>query len=147
MMAAIGTLATKSFEITDKWYQLFTDHKEELAVEDVYYGPQGLIPRYPCVIVEPRPKTRRFNGTRRWDIQFNVVILLYHGKVVDSETLHRENEEAAGVVENFMHQYLNLDGLVLFGYVTAMEPGVVSRGDVMVSATRLTWQGDSREEF
>lgn len=147
MTTQLGQLARYTYEVTDKLYNLLNDNKEELQLESVWYGPQRLIPTYPCIVLEPRPKRRRFNGTRRWDLEFNVAILLYHSKVQDSETLHRENEEQAILVESFLHQHMDLDGLVIFGYVITVEPGLVTRGDVMITSTRLTWQGTSREEF
>ena len=149
-MTAIGTLARSTFEVSDALYQMLSEAKEELQVEDVWYSPQNLIPRYPCIIIEPRPRRRRFTATHRWELTFEVSILLYHGKVNSSEVNHRENELQAGLVENFLHadqSRLTLNGLVIFGFVINAEPGLVNRGDVMVTATRLTWQGESREEF
>jgi len=149
-MSQIGTLARSTFEVCDALYQMLSEAKEELGLEDVWYSPQALIPRYPCIILEPRPRRRRFNATHRWELTFEVSILLYHGKVDSSEVNHRANELQAGLVENFLHadpNRLTLNGLVVMGFVVNAEPGLVNRGDVMITATRLTWQGESREEF
>lgn len=146
-MTRIGTLATTGFEVAEELYTKLNDAKEELTLEDVWYGPQNLIPRYPCIIVEPRPKRRRLNATHRWDLTFSVVIILYHGKVQEVDITRRENEELAVLIEEFVHSDLSLNGKVLMGYITSSEPGVVVRGEAMVTATRMTWEGDSREGF
>jgi hypothetical protein len=146
-MTRIGGLAITGFEVADAVYQKLNDAKDELELEDVWYGPQELIPRYPCVVVEPRPKRRQLNGTHRWDLSFIVVISLYHGKVQTVDLTRLENEEHAVMIEEFIHQDLSLGGKVLLGYVTLSEPGITRRSDTMVVATRMTWEGDSREGF
>lgn len=98
-MGQVGTLATSAFKVADTLYQMTLDAKEELQLEDVWYGPQELLPIFPCLIVEPRPKRRRLNGTHRWDISFQVALLLYHGKIQDLQLTRRENEEQAELLE------------------------------------------------
>lgn len=146
-MTAVGTLVSSEFDVADKMYQMALDAKEELLLEDVWYGPQVLIPRYPCLIVEPRPKKRTLSGTHRWEVTFMINLLLYHGKVQTVDVTRRDNQEAAVLIENFYHADPTLGGIVIFGFINQLEPGIVSRGDVMVTATRLTWQGTSREGF
>ena len=143
----VGTYAIHAYEVSNNMYARLNSNKAVLGAADVWYGPQALIPRYPAIIVEPQPKRRSYVGTHRFKLIFTVGIFVYHGKVQGSELNRQENEQAASVVEDFIHQDLTLGGLVVAGYVTLVEPGIVFRGEVMVTSTRLTWQGESREGF
>jgi hypothetical protein len=51
------------------------------------------------------------------------------------------------LVEAKLHEDLTLGGLVIFGYVSGIDPGVRLRESEMIRATRLTWDGLSREGF
>src|SRR5580765_6526130 len=101
-MPDVGTLVHSTFECTDILYQMFTESAEDLQLADVWYSPQALIPRYPCILLEPRPKRRQFAGTHRWEITFQVAVMLYHSKIIGSDINHRENEEQANLIEEFL---------------------------------------------
>lgn len=150
LMGQLGELAISNFAVTKKVFDMLTDAKEELELEDVWYGEQELMPRFPCLVVDQRPKRRAFNGTQRWDLVFTVAITVYHSKVVSSGENRMENEEFAYKVEQWFmadKDRLMLDGLVLLGYIISVEPGTIAKRSTMYAVTRLTWQGESREVF
>lgn len=149
-MTQLGELAVSDYAITQKIYDILEAHKEPLGLEDVWYGPQTLMPNFPCVTVERRPKARAFNGTRRWDLTFSVGITLFHGRVQEAQLTRQENEGHAYQLEKFMMKddaMLTLDGMVIFGFITSVEPGLLAQREVMYAATRLIWTGSSREVF
>lgn len=147
-MTQIGDLAVSSLSIARALYDLLKQNKEELQLEEVWYGDQRLIPDFPVAIVEAGPKRRDFNGTHRFDVSFTTTILVVYEEFTDLEDVTIQNQTHSENVEQFLHrEALTLNGQVLLGYVTRSDPGISYRGGVMRQASRLTWTGVSREEF
>jgi hypothetical protein len=74
-------------------------------------------------------------------------MMLEHGQIQSTEINKRESEELSELVEQKLHEDFTLGGLVLFGFVSGIDPGVRFRESEMIRATRLTWEGLSREGF
>lgn len=140
---------TKSIpEMVTKVIDVLEAQKVSLGVEDIYYGTQDLKPRYPCISVEGGTKRRGVATTRQFEIRLGVTIVIYFGKVQSTQLTTKQTEELAEAIENILHDNKTMDGMVVFGYVTRTDPGVTSVGDdMMVKASRIMWEGVSREVF
>lgn len=117
------------------------------GLQDVYYGFQNLVPRYPSALVESFPKQRRIITTQQFEVELRVGILIVHGKIQSTEITKKETEQVAELVESELHNDFQLGDTILFGYVTRIDPGVARQETEMVRATRLLWEGTSREVF
>jgi hypothetical protein len=143
----IGTLEWRAPVITQRIVDILTESADELAIKGVFYGYQQLIPEFPAISVESGRKARGGNSTHRFEITFSVLMMLEHGKIQSTEINKKESEELSELVEAKLHEDLTLGGLVIFGYVASIDPGVRFRESEMIRATRLTWNGLSREGF
>lgn len=146
-MTQIGTLEWRAPEITQRVVDVLTESQEELGLKAVYYGFQQLIPEYPAISVESGRKRRTLEGTHRFGVSFSVLMVLEHGAIRSTTVTKKESEELAQLVEDKLHEDFYLGGLVLFGYIASIEPGIRARGEDMIRATRLAWEGLSREGF
>jgi len=143
----IGDLEWRAPVITQRVVDILTEAADELTLKGVYYGYQQLIPTFPALSVESGRKARVGNGTHRFEIRFSVLMMLEHGQIQSTEVNKKESEELSELVEQKIHEDFTLGGLVLFGYITNIDPGVRLRESEMIRATRLTWEGLSREGF
>jgi hypothetical protein len=143
----IGTLEWRAPVITQRIVDILTESTDELALKGVFYGYQQLIPEFPAISVESGRKSRGGNSTHRFEVTFSVLMMLEHGKIQSTEINKRESEELSELVEAKLHEDLTLGGLVIFGYISSIDPGVRFRESEMIRATRLTWDGISREGF
>lgn len=138
-------------EITQRIVDLLNEQKDVLGIKRVYYGDQDKIEAYPSVGVESFPKARSLAaqgaGLHKFQIDLSCGIYIYHGMLQASYTTKKETDEFAELVEDMIHSDFTLGGLVIFGFVTRVEPGVALKSDVMVKTTRLTWEGQSRQVF
>lgn len=117
-------------------------------VDDVYYGEQRLIPRFPAIVVEALPKDRGYANTRQYSITFGVSFLILWGSVDGTAEINRkEVDQKAEALEDILHTDKSLGGLLIrdTGRVTRIEPRVNLRGAPKIRASRLTWMGESRE--
>jgi hypothetical protein len=136
-------------DIVNKLKDVLDGAKETFTpkVAAVYYGGQDLIPEYPSIAVESGTKLRTFAGTHMWNVELRATIYVYHGKVQESTITNEEVDVLSEQVEDLLHGNLTMDGLVIFGFVRRVDPGVALRSDVMLRTTRMIWQADSRERF
>jgi hypothetical protein len=145
-------LTASMVEVTQRVYDVLSDAKDELGIAAVYYGMQELIPEFPAISVESGRKQRQLaersgGSTHKWAITFTVSLMVEHGKLQSSTTTRKETEQLAELIETKLHEDLKLGGLVIFGFVTSIDSGVTRRKDIMIRATRIIWEGVSRETF
>lgn len=136
-----------SVAVTEKVHGLLSFRKAELGIAEVYYGDQTLIPVFPAVVLESYPKDRTIRVTHKFDLTIRVGITIYHDKVQSTTVTKKEAEELAEAVEAVLQEDMTMGGLVLFGFVTRVEPGVAIRQREMIRASRLTWEGRSKVKF
>jgi hypothetical protein len=136
-------------DIVNKLKDILDGSKETFTpkIAAVYYGGQDLIPTYPSIAVEGGRKLRELVATRTFNVSLQATIYIYHGKVQESTITNEEVDVLSEQVEDLLHGNLTMDGLVIFGYVRRIDPGVALRSDVMLRTTRMIWQADSRERF
>jgi len=122
-------------------------YQDELQVAGVIYGrTPTLIPEFPSITVENSIESRGEGETHRWRIDFTVFINIIYGKLQSGEVNQEEAELLAQSVKNVLHLDKKLGGLVVFGYVTRIEP-VILRSSEFLRSMRLTWIAQSREVF
>jgi len=142
-----GTLTTDMTIVTQMIVDKLTDAADELGLANVYYGLQELIPEYPAVCIESFPKRRASYGTHSFNVELAVGLLVYHGKIQSSTVTKKECEVMAERIQDKLHEDFYLGGLVLFGYVTRVDPGVSRVQEVMIRSTRIIWEATSKERY
>jgi len=117
----------------------------ELGIKKVWYGNDNLIPETPAINLVPTLKRRVIAGTGAMtENTINVNITIFHSRLENPQVTRKECDALAEQVEGVLHENKHLDGLVIFSYVSEMEPGVASRNNVMMRATRLGWTASSK---
>jgi hypothetical protein len=150
MTTQVGTLAIKQTDVTQRIVDILDEFKNDLGIANVYYGRQEIIPEFPAVQVDATNKRRTLAGpgsTHRFSLNFSIGILIEHGKMQPSTITKQDVEIMAERVESKLHEDFYLGGLVIFGWVASIDYGVTIRNSVMYRATRLGWEGLSRENF
>lgn len=130
--------------VVQEVYDLLTNAKAELGLEDVWYGDQNLIPRYPAVAVEAGPFNRDLSGIGGkglTDNRIRVLLLLYLAKIQDVQVTRKATDELAERIMDKLHEDVTMNGTVIHGFVTAIEPGYATRGGTLMRTTRVTWEG------
>lgn len=123
------------------------DMLEQSAIpfEDVWYGDQNLIPRTPAAAVEPGARGREWAGTSRSSMNtFVVDVIIYHSQLEDVNLTRQEALELAEDVEVLLHSDPTLGGLVIDSLCTSLEPGYAERGNILLQATSVRWEGRSK---
>lgn len=116
-----------------------------LGLRDVWYGDQNLIPRIPAAAVEPGTRNRSWAGTSRQTLNsFIVDVILYHSVLEDINTGRLEALQLAERVEALLHADPTMGGHVYAGLCTSIEPGYARRGDLLLQATQVRWEGNSK---
>jgi len=119
-----------------------------LGLSKVYYGDQAGIPLVPSATVEAGSAEREYTQTGLHTTRtVPIIIVIYHGKVDDVQTIKKSLDDFAQAVEDALHQDSTLGGLVINGLVTSIEPGVASVGKAQYQAHRLTWEGLVKERI
>ncbi len=144
-MPTLLELEKRAPVVTQKVADLLEANADYLGLKGVWYGDQELLPDFPCAVVESFTKQRDYATIRQYDITFRVGILVYVGEIQSSQITKKQSEELAEAVEDLMHENRTLDGMVIHGYVSSMNPGVASRAGKMVRAVRLIFTAKSRE--
>lgn len=117
----------------------------ELGLEKVWYGDQQRVSEFPSAAVEPAPtEYSRYGTGHQYAIQFNLAIMVYYAQVVSEEELKEESDAFAMRVMRAVNSDRNLDGLIVHGNVTRVEPGLARRSGAKFRATRIFWEGIGR---
>jgi hypothetical protein len=116
-----------------------------LGLKDVWYGDDDLIPNTPAINVTGNNKNTELAGTGHLVYTNHTVYLtVFHSRLDAPQVTRRESDLLAEEVEALLHSDPTLGGLIIFGYVSALETGVASRGQVIMRSSRLTWTGQTR---
>lgn len=126
---------------------ILESNMDALGLRGVYYGDQDKIPHYPAVSVQSGGKDREQRSLHEWGLVLKATIFVHHGKVQSSEITLEEMDGLVEEIENVIHGNLTLNGTVIFGFVTSVEPGVFLRDEVMVRSTRMSYEAQSKEVF
>lgn len=114
-----------------------------LQVRKVWFGDEDeLIPETPAINVSPEIKTRELYGTgHTTKNNFRFYVTIYHSKLGDPAVTRKECITYSEQVESILHSNRQLGGLLVDSMVESLQPGVSSRNNVIMKATRLTWVG------
>lgn len=124
---------------------LALDDQNPLQIQDVWFGDQSAIPRFPAVCVEPGDTNRELQGASHRTLNtMSVYILVYHGQMTDMATKKLECNQLAEAIVDKLHAELTLGGLVIHGFCPSSESGYATRGTATIFAHRITWQGISK---
>lgn len=141
-------LTDSLIDVTTYIEQKLEANKATLGLQDVFLGDQDRIPRTPTACVEPGGKTQSLDGApRRVAIFMEVYVILYHTEVRDVQQNVKEATQLAEATADVIHQDDDLGGSVIHNYVTDSQPGYVSRGRVLMRATRITVQAQSKVQL
>lgn len=129
----------------DAILDLLVAHKDELGIQDVYWGDQVKIPRVPSVCVEPTIKSRDLQGVPRRTLNtFEAYVIIYHARLQDVQITARESALFAEAVETVFHLDAQFSGLFIHTLCTSIEPGFATRAGTNYRASRLTCTGISK---
>lgn len=121
-----------------------TGNKENfvIPVVDIFYGDQQRITHTPTICVEPSQKTRELAGAPNMTMNtFEIIVLVLINKVADTIITRKQSDQLAYDVEKFLHQDLQLNGLLIHGFVERSESGVTTKNNTMYRAARLVYHG------
>ena len=137
-------------QVLDYLHDRIDNNKVELGLKYITYGDELLFPEYPvCVITAERPISTRHHATRQYARTFTCDIWVFHAKLSERRRIrNREDMKLARRLELFLNKDRTLDGHIIFGHVTDMQPITIGRTNGNradgVIGTRLVWQGDNR---
>lgn len=124
---------------------LLEANASSLGLQDVFYGDQDLIPRFPAAAVEPtsmqeEPSGEGFSKNNR----FQVLVIIFHSKIGDNQTTKRECDLFAEAVKDVLNGDRQLGGLVTHSWTSATDYGFAVRGKVTIQATRILFEAISK---
>jgi len=112
---------------------------QSLGLRQVWYGDQDRIPFTPCAAVESGGIESTIGASSYWTShEVTVFVMVYFAKITSQSELKKECDQYAEQVRDTIHKNKSLNGLVIHGNITTMEPGVARRGGAKLRATRLT---------
>lgn len=127
------------------------------AFNAVIYGEPRVITQWPLLSVQPQNKLRTLKGTRKFDLQFFIWLVLYHGRVADTLSIQEGTHSRIEAVELFLMRSQKLNYVdttdttkdkVIFGYPTFIDhPVVLAPDNELWSASRIELQATSEEVF
>jgi len=137
-------------QVLDYLHDRIDNNKTALSLKHITYGDEQLLPEYPAlVLTAERPTRTRQHATRQWHREFFCDMWLFHANLSRSRRVRtKEDIQMARKLERFLNADRTLDGHIIFGFVTDLQPIVIGRvtstkGNAVI-ATRLSWQGENR---
>ena len=113
-----------------------------LDLQDVWYGDQELIPRVPCVTIEPTSVESNLAGIPfMLENQLSISIMVYYGGIRDTQISKRDAIAYAQNVISALHADKTMGGNVIHSFCTGVEHGVAAKNSTLIFASRLTWSG------
>ncbi len=129
----------------------------ELAFNAAGFGEPRVITQWPFLSVQPQNKLRRLKATRKFEIEFVLWVLIYHGKVASTLDVQEGAQKRIEAVENFLmtdFKWNFVDSTdstknkVIFGFPAAVDhPVVLAPEEELWAASRLELRGTSEEVF
>lgn len=112
---------------------------QSLGLQKVWYGDQDRVPFTPCAAVESGGTESAPPSPTYWtQHELTIYVMVYFAKITSQSELKKEADQYGEKVKDAIHRNKNLNGLVVHGNVTAVEPGIARRGGAKLRATRLT---------
>lgn len=137
-------------EVFDFIYKLVDDNKAQLGIKYVAQLDENLFPEYPAILISlETPLERKQHATQMFLVEFYVDLWIFHAELTVGKAIRsRKDVELSTNVRKLLHTKYNLDGHIMFGFVTGEFPGrtvrVVGQKASTIVTTRLTWFGENR---
>lgn len=134
--------------VAESIIDFLSDNKTSLGLRTIVYGEDEFVTETPTVEVVPGTMTTETVETA-FTVRnnFPVHITIIHSRLDNRQVTRKECDSFAYNVRNKLHENPKLGGLVVFGYVTMVEPGFTTRQRALMRATRLTWSGFSKTKL
>ncbi|MET0466942.1 MAG: hypothetical protein ABW007_27525 [Chitinophagaceae bacterium] len=127
---------------------LLESRKVELDVDDVYYGDQNNLPHAWTIVVQASQKNRALAGVAApGGVTMNEMIVnvyLYCAQTGPEETLRFVVDSKAEQIEEILHEDTTMGGIIIHGFVTDIEHGVVFKPNSQYRAVLLTYRGRTK---
>jgi hypothetical protein len=121
---------------------------QSLGLKKVWYGDQDRVPFTPCATVESGPMESQLTATGFFTThEVTIYVMLYFAKITSQSELKKEADEWAEKVRDTIHKNKTLNGIVIHGNVTLIEPGIARRGGAKLRGTRMTVRYLSRTQI
>jgi hypothetical protein len=141
------SLTSSSYEFAHAIKDALDADKTTLGLQAVYYGEQNKIPVTPVAMVDPGPLNRQLQGAPyRTPITMQVFVLVLNNKIEDKETMFQDTDQLVANVDAFLNGQ-TYGGIVIFSFVSDIEPGYSQRGAALYRATRLTITAQSLQQL
>ncbi len=159
-MAFETDLRRMSRHLTD----ILSDNRETITTaENVYafkrveYGEPATILEWPLLSVQPISKSRDIKTLRKYELGFEIHLILFHGEVSKTHKIQEETHRRAEAIEHFImsdRKWNFIDSAdkskdrIIHGIVTTLDHPFVTMGETALwSASRLVLEGLSEEVF
>lgn len=129
---------------------LLNTNKSALGLGAVYYGDQTTIATTPVACVEPSLKDNNLNeaaASRRLNPTLQVVVIIYHSRVKDTQSTRKECDLFGEAVEALLNAQRTFGELVIHGWVTTFESGYITKSAQTYVACKLTVQAKTQSNL
>lgn len=144
-------------DILDANREVITTAENVFAFKKVEYGEPASILEWPFLSVQPVSKKRDIKTLRKYELGFEIHLLLFHGEVSKTHKIQEETHRRAEAVEffimsdrkwNFVDSADKTKDKIVHGIVTSLDHPFVTMGETSLwSASRLVLEGLSEEVF
>lgn len=115
------------------------------SIQQTFYGDVENVGPTPLICVVPGNKSRVLEGSpRKTVVDFEVTVIVYLGRLGDTEATLAGSDTTAEIVETRLHSNPTCGGLVIHSMVTDLTSGVSNKGGSLIRAARLTWTARSQ---
>lgn len=130
---------------------LVNANKEELGIENVYYGDHNNIPDSVSVVVQPIPKTRELAGVGgpggRSMNTMRFYVWVHNSKLGSEEEERLRVDQIAEEVEALLHNDVTLDGIIIHGFVEEMDPGITKFDNSQYRTVQMRYKAISKTQI
>jgi len=144
-------------DILDRDKEVIVTDDTEFAFQKVIYGEPSQILEWPLLSVMPINKSRELKTTRKYEVIFEIHLILYHGEITTTGEIQEGTHKRAEALEYYIMSdrtwnFIDLNDptkqKVIHGYVANLDhPNVFMGTDALWSASRLNLQALSEENF
>jgi len=128
-------------EFSESIEQLLIAHKDDLDLQEIYFGDQDRIASTPAACIEPMTKDNNISpnaASRILTPILEVVVIVYHSAVQSTQQNVREVIAMAQNIEDLINNQINFGGTVISSYVARLESGFITKAGTPMRATRLS---------
>lgn len=141
-------LSDSTLEIAERWFEILDEIKEAFHIKDVWFGDQELLPRTPCIAVEPGTERRELAGIPDMtQMRIDTTFFVYHSVVgMEQQQARRDSIKFAENIKHYLHvnhiRLFSKDAtrqLTIHGFCTDFDPGYSYKQRTLYNAVQMTW--------